>query len=134
LAPNVNEEKQMSETSKLGAAIEAAVDSDERFTRARDPVKYLCFYKTKANTMFAFERITINQINFWLPDLPGVKKIADDNGNSIEHSIPWLARSTSRKYGRLSSLKSILALRDRPLWKVQVKSPTEALSILFALP
>lgn len=124
----------MSDTSVLGTEIEVAIENDERFTRQRDPIKYLCCYKTKANTVFAFERTTINQINFWLPDLPEVKRIAEANGNSIECSIPWQDRSASGKYGRLSSLKSIPELRDKALWKVKVNSPTEAISILSALP
>jgi hypothetical protein len=50
----------MSKTSPLGAAIEAIVDGDKRFTRERDPVKYLCCYETDAGNVFAFERTTIN--------------------------------------------------------------------------
>jgi hypothetical protein len=124
----------MGNPSALGAAIEAAVDDDERFTRERESIKYRCCYKTKTNTVFAFERITADQINFWLPDLPMIKKIAEENGITIEHSIPWPDRSDSKKYGRISSLKSIPELADKPLWRVQVKSPTEALLILSALP
>ena len=124
----------MSKPSALGAAIEAAVDDDERFAREREPIKYRCCYKTKTSTVFAFERVTADQINFWLPDLPIIKKIAEENGIQIEHSIPWPDRSDSKKYGRISSLKSIPQLRDEALWKVQVKSPTEALLILSALP
>ncbi|HEY8070813.1 MAG TPA: hypothetical protein VIE47_02450 [Methylocystis sp.] len=124
----------MSKPSTLGAAIEAAVEGDERFTREREPIKYRCCYKTKTNTVFAFERVTADQINFWLPDLPMIKKIAEENGIKIERSIPWSDPSDSKKYGRISSLKSIPQLGDKPLWKVQVKSPTEAFLILSALP
>ncbi len=124
----------MKEPSALGAAIEAAIEGDKRFTRERDPIQYLCVYKTIAKSVFAFERITKNQIIFWLPDLPMIKKIAEENEIKIERSIPWPDPSDSEKYGRLSSLEFIPQLRDEPLWKVHVESPTESLLILSALP
>ena len=120
--------------SRLGTAIEVAIEGDKRFTRERDPIQYLCVYKTIGRSVFAFERITLNQIVFWLPDMPMVKKIAEESGYKIKHSIPWPERPARENYGRLSSLEYIPQLGDQPLWSVQIKSPSEALLMLSALP
>lgn len=44
--------------SSLGAAIEAAVAHDTRFSQHREPVQYLCCFRTSGGRVFAYERVT----------------------------------------------------------------------------
>jgi ABC-type proline/glycine betaine transport system permease subunit len=102
----------MKAPSALGLAIEEAIEHDPRFKRDREPVQYAAFFRTLSGTPFLTERVTINHINLWVPDLDVAKATAEALGLSVMRSVPNL---TSSKYGRLSTLKTVPELASQPL-------------------
>jgi hypothetical protein len=117
--------------SALGLAIDKAIEHDPRFKRDREPVQYAVFFRTLSGTPFLVERVTINHINLWVPDLEVAKATAKALGLSVLRSVPNL---TSSEYGRLSTLKTVPELANQPLYKIAVHRPEQALNVLGALP
>ena len=121
----------MKAPSALGHEVEKAIEHDPRFKRDREPVQYATFFRTLSGTPFLVERVTINHINLWVPDLEVAKATAEALGLSVVRSVPHL---TSSKYGRLSTLKTVPELASQPLYKIPVHRPEQALDVLGALP
>ena len=120
--------------SPLGLEIEAAVEGDPRYRRHRANVLYLCTFRTVAGTVFGFERVTRNAIRLWLPPTGGVKAaIAAEHLHVPTISRPWPDLVEPKRYGRISSLRSIPELRDEPLLPVPVTSAQQALVILTSI-
>jgi hypothetical protein len=119
--------------SPLGSAIEATIERDQRFSRYREPVQYLCSYRTPTGQVFAFERTTKTHIRLWLPANEMVRAAAEKIGLSVTKSVPNTDRSSKARYGRLSSLKRIPELRNAVLYAVPVTSSAQALAVLEAL-
>jgi hypothetical protein len=121
----------MKTPSPLGLAIEKAIENDPRFKRDREKVQYAAFFRTLTGTAFLMERVTINHINLWVPEVEAAKAIAESLGLSVVRSVPNLPPS---RYGRLSTLNTIRDLADKPLYKIPVHRPEQALDVLGALP
>jgi hypothetical protein len=120
----------MKSPSALALAVEEAIDNDPRFRRDRESVKYGAFFRTLSGTAFLIERITINHVNLWIPEIEAARTAAESLGLSVRRSVPWLDPS---EYGRLSTLKTVPDLADRPLYKIPVHRPEQALDVLGAL-
>lgn len=114
----------------LGLAVEEAIESDPRFRRGRENLQYAAFFRTLSGTAFLVERTTINHINLWIPEIEAARITAESLGLSVVRSVPRLDPS---KYGRLSTLKTIPELADKPLYKIPVHRPEQALNVLGAL-
>ena len=121
----------MKAPSALGLAVEKAIELDSRFKRDREAVQYAAFFRTLLGTRFAIERVTINHINLWVPELEVARATAERLGLSVFRSVPSL---TGSKYGRLSTLKTVPGLADEPLYKIPVYRPEQALDVLSTLP
>lgn len=121
--------------SRLGLEIEAAVERDPRFERHQPNRLYQCTFRTvEGRKVFAFERVTLDAIRFWLPPTEAVKKAVAAEGILVpEISIPYPDRNDPDRYGRLSNLLSVSELKDEPLLPVPVTSAGQALRILSAL-
>ena len=120
----------MTSSSELGAAIEAAVSTNPNFVKYREPLKYLCYFKTLTGRAFAFERVTKSQITPWLPEDERIRAAAEAQGLSIVRSEPYQDSVDTRKYGRLSSLLSEPQLKDATLYRVAVSTVGQAVAIL----
>ncbi len=120
-------------SSALGATIEAAIDRDTRFRLHREPVKYLCCYRTLAGRVFAFERVTQKHVIFWMPADGAVVAVALSRGPDFTPSSPWSDPEQPDRYARISSLKSIPELRDAKLYRIPVTTVAQALAIAEAL-
>lgn len=94
----------MKSPSELGLAIEAAVAANPKPKKYREPVQYLCFFRTSTGRAFACERVTISKITLWLPDDERVRAAADASGAPITKSVPF--PNERNTYGRISSLRS----------------------------
>jgi hypothetical protein len=118
--------------SRLGLEIEAAVERDPRFERHQPNRLYQCTFRTvEGHKVFAFERVTLNQIRLWVPPTDAIKAVAVDDGITVpEVSIPYLVPD---RYGRLSTLEFVPELKDEPLLPLPVASAGQALRILSAL-
>jgi hypothetical protein len=123
----------MTSSSPLGAAIEAAVSSNPAFEMHREPVKYLCYFRTLAGRVFAFERTTKSQITLWLPEDAKVRATAEAQGLSVMRSEPFQDTSDRSKYGRISSLSSEPQLKDAVLYRIPVNTVAQAAAVLGAL-
>lgn len=123
----------MSSSSELGAAIEAAVSTNPNFIRHREPVKYLCFFKTRTGRAFAFERVTKTQITLWLPEDERVRASVEAQNLPITRSEPFQNPADRTKYGRISSLASEPQLKDAALYRVPVSTVGQAVAVLEAL-
>ncbi|MBM1170202.1 hypothetical protein [Microvirga arabica] len=121
--------------SRLGLEIEAAVERDPRFERHQPNRLYQCTFRTVAGRrVFAFERVTLDAIRFWLPVTEVVKKAVAAEGIVVpEISISYPDRNDPDRYGRLSNLLGVPELRNRPLLPVPVTSAGQALRVLSAL-
>jgi hypothetical protein len=120
----------MKAPSALGLAVEKAIELDPRFKRDREAVQYAAFFRTVSGTPFVVERVTINHINLWVPELEFARATAERLGLSVFRSVPNLTRS---RYGRLSTLKSVPELAEKPLYKIAALHPEQALDVLSAL-
>lgn len=116
--------------SKLGAEIEDSVAA--KFPRQRDRVKYMAYFRTLAGSVFAIEQGTSRHINLWVPAQEAAKRAAEVGGAPIKLLPPW-PRGRSGAYGRISSLKHDPALRESPLYRVQVRTLGQANRVLEAL-
>src|SRR6478609_4015959 len=123
----------MTSSSELGAAIEAAVSTNANFVQQREPVKYLCFFRTRAGRVFAFERVTKSQITLWLPEDERVRAAAEAQHVPISRSEPFQNPTDRTKYGRISSLASEPQLRNATLYRVPVSTVGQAVAVLEAL-
>lgn len=123
----------MTSSSELGRAIEAAVSANPNFIRHREPVKYLCYFRTCTGRVFAFERVTQSQITLWLPEDERIRAAAEANGLPITISEPFQNSSTGSKYGRISSLASEPQLKHATLYRVPVSTVGQAIAILAVL-
>jgi hypothetical protein len=123
----------MTSSSELGAAIEAAVSTNPNFVQHREPVKYLCFFRTRTGRLFAFERVTKTQITLWLPDDERVRAAAEAQNLPISRSEPFQNPSDRSKYGRIHTLKTEPQLKDAPLYRVAVSTVGQAVAVLEAL-
>ena len=123
----------MKKPSALGTAIEKAIDCAGRYRRIREPVQYACFYQTPGGQTFAVERVTLNHIRLWLPQNEGARSAGEKEGLFVTKSVPYPNLSDSRRYGRLSSLKSVVELSDAALYLTAVVAAEQALVILGAL-
>jgi hypothetical protein len=121
--------------SCLGLEIEAAVERDRRFERHQPNRLYHCTFRTVVGRKgFAFERVTLEAIRFWLPPSAAVKKAVAAEGIMVpEISIPYPDRNDPDRYGRLSNLLGIPELKDEPLLPVTVTSAGQALRVLSVL-
>jgi len=126
-------EATLKEPSKIGAAIEQAIDRDSRYRRPRDLVQYACFYQTPGGNTFAVERVTLKQVRLWLPENEDARTTAEKEGLVVAKSVPYSEPSHPRRYGRLSSLKSVPELSNAVLYVTAVVSVNQALVILGAL-
>jgi hypothetical protein len=115
--------------SPLGQEIEDAVLANARYAR-HDYHARMCTFRTRAGTVFAFERVTKNAINFWLLPTAAVEAAARHEGIRAVLRVPC---PTGGLYGRLHALKSIHELKDQPLLRVPVRSAPQAERILAAL-
>ncbi|MBB3020414.1 hypothetical protein FHR70_003495 [Microvirga lupini] len=122
--------------SRLGLEIEAAVERDPRFERHQPNRLYQCTFRTvEGREVFAFERVTLDAIRFWLPPTEAVKKAVTAEGIVVpEISIPYPDRNDPERYGRLSNLLGVPELKDEPLLPVPIMSADQAIRILAALP
>jgi hypothetical protein len=120
----------MKAPSVLGLAVEEAIYNDPRFRRDRESVKYGAFFRTLSGTAFLIERITINHINLWIPEVEAARVAAERLGLSVSRSVPWLDPSV---YGRLWTLRTVPQLAEQPLYKIPVHRPEQALDVLGAL-
>lgn len=120
----------MKPPSTLGLAVEQAIENDPRFRRDRESIQYAAFFRTLTGTVFLIERVTVSHINLWIPEVEAAKAIAEGLGLSVVRSVPSLDPT---KYGRLSTLQTMPALADRPLYKISVNRPQQALDVLTAL-
>lgn len=123
----------MKKPSALGTAIEHAIDRDGRFRQVRESVQYACFYQTPSGKAFAVERVTLNQIRLWLPQDEDARFAAEKEGLIVTKSAPFSNPLHPRRYGRLSSLKSVSELSRTVLYLTAVTSVHQALAILGAL-
>lgn len=121
----------MKSPSELGLAIEAAVAANPKFKKYREPVQYLCFFRTSTGRAFAFERVTISQITLWLPEDERVRAAAEAIGAPITKSVPF--PNERNTYGRISSLRIEPQLESASLYRVAVTSVGEALAVLESL-
>lgn len=121
--------------SKLGLAIEAAVDADPRFVVHQPERLYQCTYRTRVGgTVFAFERTTEKAINMWLPATSAVASAAAKAGIVVPNvSRPYPDPGKPERYGRLSTLAYVPELKDADLLPIKVASEREALAVLSAL-
>src|SRR5262245_14382368 len=110
----------MTNPSNLGMAIEGAFRRDARFQQHREPIQYLCCYKTRLGAVFAFERVTLDHITLWLPEDERVRSVAEKEGLSVVKSAPYSDPSNPDRYGRISSLQPIPELRDASLYRIAV--------------
>src|SRR5664279_2484581 len=110
----------MTSSSELGTAIEAAVSANPNFTQHREPVKYLCFFRTRTGQVFAFERVTKSQITLWLPEDDRVRAAAEAQSVPVSRSEPFQNPTDRTKYGRISSLASEPQLKEATLYRVPV--------------
>lgn len=122
--------------SKLGLAVQAAIDADGRYVGHQPDRLYQCTYRTRAGgTVFAFERVTASAINLWLPATSEVIQAAARAGIVVPNvSRPYPDTSRPERYGRLSTLANVPELRDVDLLAVKVSSAGQALAVLGALP
>jgi hypothetical protein len=123
----------MKAPSSLGASIEAAIDSDPRFHRHREPIQYLCCYRTTKGQVFAFERVTASHITLWMPEIEPVRRAAEREYLSVVRSVPRSNPAEPTRYGRLSSLESVPELRDAVLYRIRVGSVGQAVALAGAL-
>lgn len=123
----------MKAPSSLGSAIEAAIERDGRFRRHREPVQYLCCYRTTSGRVFAIERVTKTQIRLWFPADESVRLVAENDGLTVTKREPHAGSADGARYGRISSLKSIPELRDAILYTTAAKSPAQAMAVVGAL-
>jgi len=121
--------------SRLGLEIEAVVERDGRFERHQQNRPYQCTFRTVATrSVFAFERVALGAIQFWLPPTDAIKKaVAVEGIVAPEVSFPYPDRNDPDRYGRLSNLQSVPELKDAPLLPVRVTSAAQALRILSEL-
>jgi hypothetical protein len=123
----------MKAPSPLGVAIEAVVNRDTRYRRHKEPVQYLCCYRTAVGRVFAFERVTKSHINLWLPEDAAVRSAAEKEGLQVTKSVPFPNRAGPNLYGRISSLTAIPELRDAALYRIAVTSAGQAIEVIGAL-
>lgn len=122
--------------SRLGLDIQAAVAADPRFQEHRPEKLYRCIYRTRrSGTVFAFERVTLDFIRFWIPASPAIEAALTSKGIAVSKiSRPNPSASDPTLYGRHSALKAIPELKDEALFPITVTSVGQALVILGALP
>jgi hypothetical protein len=123
----------MKKPSTLGFAIEAAIGRHPRCHRYREPVQYLCCYRTSSGRVFAHERVTKSQITLWLPLDDAVCEAAERNGLAPVKSLPSQDQAATGRYGRIHSLKSVPELRDAALYRIAVTDVGQALAVVEAL-
>lgn len=122
-------------TSRLGAEVEAAIVQSGLFEVVREPVQYMCFFRSRrSGAHFAIERVTESHINVWLCPTEGIVNVLRSEGISTSPiSRPYPYREAPNKYGRIASLKSDGVLRNAELLCVPVTSGQQALRVLYGV-
>jgi hypothetical protein len=107
----------MKAPSVLGLAVEEAIYNDPRFRRDRESVKYGAFFRTLSGTAFLIERITINHINLWIPEVEAARVAAERLGLSVSRSVPWHASSGLAGRTRMPSFPYDTQGPAAPKWR-----------------
>lgn len=122
----------MAVASRLGLEIENALKAHPLIRPHGPGLLYLQAYVTNGGFVFAAERVTVSQINLWVPPDYRVWKEASAIGADIEVREPF-DKPDREKYGRLSSLEQINELAYLTLFKVTVTSAADAVRVLTPL-
>jgi hypothetical protein len=122
-------------SSKLGTEVEAAALGSGLFEIVREPLQYMCFFRSKrTGAHFGIERVTLQHINLWVIPTVGITTVLSDEGISVGPvSHPYPHRDDPEKYGRIASLKSDIVLRDAELLCIPVRSSDQAVRVLSAV-
>jgi len=130
LKPRPEAEARSTALSPLGLEIEEALIASRRYSRHYSHA-FMCTFRTKGGTVFAFERKSKVAINLWLPPSAAVDAVASSEGIQTSLKPPG---GQGEPYGRLHALKSIPELKDQTLLVVPTRSALQALRVLAALP
>lgn len=122
----------MAVPSRLGLEIETALKAHPLIRPHGSGLLYLQAYVTNGGFVFAAERVTVSQINLWIPPDYRVWKAALAIGVDIEVREPF-DKPNPEKYGRLSSLEHINELAYLTLFKASVTSAADAVQVVNPL-